>query len=121
MDALTIMKRLGQGRALEDFGDAIKSVAAEAALTGKGGAVSLKVEIKPLDDLMIAFKETIARTPPKTGERGAILFTYDGDLFTADPRQTVLPKFEMVDGNHGDTATGEIVERADGGTTVEAI
>ena len=109
MDALTIMKRLGQGRALEEFGEAIKSVAAEAAGSGKGGAVTFKVEIKPLDDLMVAFKETISRTPPKIGERGAILFTHDGDLFTSDPRQSPLPTFQMVDGKPVNTETGEIV------------
>lgn len=114
MDGLTIMKRLGQGRTLEEWGDAIKQLAQEVSETGKPGAVVLKVEVKPLGGqggLEIGFKETLSRTPPKTGERGALLFVFDGDLFTADPRQPTMPHFEMVGDARVNTDTGEVVER----------
>lgn len=116
MDALTIMKRLGQGRTLEEWGDAIKSVAAEVSETGKSGSVTLKVEIKPLGGqggLEVGLKETLSRTPPKTGERGALLFTYEEDLHTADPRQPTLPQMTVVGNTVVNRQDGEVVRDFD--------
>ena len=116
MDGLTIMKRLGQGRTLEEWGEAIRSLAQEVSETGKPGKLVLSVEVKPLSGqggLEVGFKETISRTPPKTGERGALLYAYEGDLYSFDPRQPQMPHFEMVAGAPVDTKTGEIVERVD--------
>lgn len=107
MDALGTIRRLASGHLLEDLADALERVAEEVAETGKPGAVSLKLAIKPLGEpgsVMIAIEEEIGRTPPKRSRGGSIFYSVDGGLYSEDPRQSRLP-FRSVE-----TATNDIRE-----------
>jgi hypothetical protein len=99
MDALGTIRRLASGHMLEDLAEALSRVAEEVAETGKPGAVSLKLSVKPLGEpgsVMIAIEEEIGRTPPKRSRGGSIFYSVNGGLYSEDPRQTRLP-FRRVD------------------------
>lgn len=124
MDALRIMQRLGQGKTLDEWGAALKEVAQSVSETGKPGSITLTVEVRPLGGqggLEVGLKETVKRSMPKTGERGALLFVFDGDFYTSDPRQPGLPTMTVVGDTIVNATTGEIVERPDDGRAEEAI
>jgi hypothetical protein len=115
MDALATIARLAGGHLLNDLAEALEVVANEVAETGKPGAVSLKLAIKPLGEpgnVMISIEEEIGRTPPKKSRGGSIYYAVNGGLFSSDPRQTRMP-FRSVPAE-----APEVREDGDGPSTV---
>lgn len=106
MDALSVLRRLGTGRLLEDLADSLAVTAAEVVETGKPGVVTLtlKVSNKSQGDPLVVVDEVVSRRSPKLDPRGAFFFAVEGGLYKEDPRQ-VRMEFREVD-----AGTGEIRE-----------
>lgn len=93
MDTLDILRRLGRGQMLEELANALSSVATEVVETGQPGEVTLKLKLTTREqgDAMITINETITRKTPTPASRGQFLYSVEGWLYSADPRQERLP------------------------------
>lgn len=113
MDALGILKRIGNGHLIEDIAEALAEVGANVVETGKPGqvTVTLKVSVQQVGDPMVIVNDTVARKMPTKAARGVLLYAVDGGLHTRDPRQVEM-EFRRVD-----PAQTEIRE-SDGGAPV---
>ena len=70
-----------------EFAALIKSVVA----TGKAGAITLKIDVKPSTAGALAVKATVSTKIPKGLPPESLLWpTPDGNLLAEDPRQTKL-------------------------------
>lgn len=97
-DAMNVLQRLGQGRALQEFAAAYATVAAEVVETGKPGEVSLtlKMTVREQGDAAVLVVEQIKRKVPVRAARGTFVYSVEGWLYAVDPRQQHLP-FREVD------------------------
>ncbi|GGJ81750.1 hypothetical protein GCM10011583_11500 [Streptomyces camponoticapitis] len=69
--------------------------------TGKGGSISLKIDIKPIagtDGRTLTVTDSVAAKLPKTERPKSIFFaTDDGNLSRSDPRQPVITGLRELD------------------------
>ncbi|TXL91626.1 hypothetical protein [Streptomyces sp. IB2014 016-6] len=69
--------------------------------TGKGGSISLKIDIKPIagtDGRTLTVTDSVAAKLPKTERPKSIFFaTDDGGLSRTDPRQPVITGLREVE------------------------
>ena len=92
MDSIGTLEKLGQGRFLEDLCEDLIQVSEEVLRTGKAGKVTVNLKVSKLKnfDLAVGIEEEITRSMPKVDPKGAVVFVYEGEMHTRDPRQTVL-------------------------------
>ncbi|WP_405676854.1 hypothetical protein OG292_19645 [Streptomyces sp. NBC_01511] len=69
--------------------------------TGKGGSISLKIDIKPIpntDGRTLTVTDSVAAKLPRTERPKSIFFaTDDGNLSRSDPRQPVITGLRELD------------------------
>lgn len=69
--------------------------------TGRGGSISLKVDVKPIagtDSHTLTVTDTVVMKAPKTERPKSIFFVDDtGNLSRSDPRQPVITGLREVD------------------------
>jgi hypothetical protein len=89
MDSLGILQRLGGGHLIDEIAAALVQTAEEVAETKRNGSVtiSLKVTKSIGDDIAVIVTESIKRSSPLRGERGAMFMVHEGALHREDPRQ----------------------------------
>ncbi|WP_343728497.1 hypothetical protein [Duganella sp.] len=90
-----IVQELRDGRTHSELSTGLNDLLAAVAMTGKGGTVTLKIEVKPaskgseVDKVMITDKVTVTLPKP---ERGTDVYwlTSDNELSRSHPRQSSL-------------------------------
>lgn len=99
LDSLGTLQRLGGGHMIEELCEALVATAEEVVATKKTGSVSLTLKITKSigEELAVIITETIKRSSPARGERGAMFFALDGQLHREDPRQIKM-ELRAVDG-----------------------
>ncbi|MCO1574997.1 hypothetical protein M8C13_04390 [Crossiella sp. SN42] len=89
----TFLMETNRGRTHRELTDALYELVAEVKRTGKPGAVSLAITVKPQagNDGLVIVTDQITKKLPK-GERGTSIFFVDNDggLRRDDPNQNVL-------------------------------
>ena len=93
---LNVLEQHRQGDFVSDISAAIKQVTAAVQLTGKGGCVTLKMNMKPATyGNAIVFEPIVKTTIPETKPAGSIFYAdEDFNLVREDPNQKKLPLSE---------------------------
>lgn len=95
-----VLRQLRNGLMLDDMADQMQELVNAVEATGKGGSLTLKLDVKPFakhGGAMIV-KDTIKLTAPKIESSGTVLFaTPEGNLQRKDPRQDDLPGIRLAD------------------------
>jgi hypothetical protein len=95
---------------------AVREVVAAVKETGKGGSISLKLSITPIDGNVnvLSVNDAISKTVPQHDRKGSMVFpTSDNDLVRESPTSMPLfgePGDEDVKDVPADQATGEVKE-----------
>lgn len=89
MDALSVINQLGNGDFLEELAAQLANMGQIVASTGKAGAVTVTLKVKPAgkNSPAVLVEDTIKSNPPKTEGNGAMFFAIGGELLREDPRQ----------------------------------
>ncbi len=88
-----VLRTLRNGLLLEDFADQLQELVNAVESTGKGGSITLKLDVKPFAKHggAMVVKDTLKLTAPKIESSGTILFaTPEGNLQRKDPNQDDL-------------------------------
>lgn len=86
-----MLRRLGNGDWMDDVAEALKSLMAEVVETHHAGTLSMTLKISPgPGELSVVIADEITRKPPKKASRDALYYSYQGEAYTGDPRQTVM-------------------------------
>ena len=100
-DPVKVLKLLRNGEAMSELAEHIEKVVAGVRLTGKGGAVALKLEISPLvagNGVSVEVRDTITSKVPELERESSIFYTTrTNTLQREDPRQMRMD----LDGNNG--------------------
>jgi len=89
---ITLLQNHRQGGALNELGQALRTVADAAQLTGKPGGITLKVAIAPTNSGAVEILDDIKITMPKAEKIGSLFFVgEDGNLLRNNPNQLEMP------------------------------
>ena len=89
---ITLLQNHRQGGALNELGQALRTVADAAQLTGKPGGITLKVAIAPTNSGAVEILDDIKITMPKAEKTGSLFFVgEDGNLLRNNPNQLEMP------------------------------
>ena len=89
---ITLLQNHRQGGALNELGQALRTVADAAQLTGKPGGITLKVAITPTNSGAVEILDDIKITMPKAEKEGSLFFVgEDGNLLRNNPNQLEMP------------------------------
>lgn len=97
LDPLATIQRLAGGHLMEDIAVMLAQVSQEVVRLDKAGSLTLTLKVTPVKNSpAVTVEESLKATYPVEKARGAMLFALNGQLYVADPRQTVL-EFTKVD------------------------
>ena len=89
---ITLLQNHRHGGALNELGQALRTVADAATLTGKPGGITLKIAIGPTNSGAIEILDDIKITMPKADKEGSLFFVgEDGNLLRNNPNQLEMP------------------------------
>lgn len=100
------LRDLRNGLLLDEMSEQMKELVNAVESTGKAGAMTLKIEIKPMKDMdgAIVIKDTVTMRMPKIESSGTVLFvTPEGNTSRRNQRQDELPGITLASDN-GQTA-----------------
>lgn len=106
---MDVLREHRAGRTHDDLTEQLQQLVAAVVETGKGGTITLRLDVKPHGDGATMVTAHIGTKLPKAQGGGAIFFiTPENNLERQDPRQADLP-LRAVPG-------GDVAPRAIGGT-----
>lgn len=126
MDTVGLLARLGYGEVAGQMDELLRELVQEVERTGKGGALTLKLSVKPAktfaESRRVELGVALNLVRPKREPEVAVMWVRDGELSPRDPRQPELPMRELmksgatviVGGEEIDPETGEITEESVG-------
>ena len=80
------------GAALNEAGQAIRSIVDATQLTGKPGGITLKILIDPTNSGAVQILHDLKITMPKAEKEGSLFFVgEDGNLLRNNPNQLEMP------------------------------
>lgn len=82
------------GAVLDDLAEEMQKLVDAVASTGKGGSLTLKLDIKPMAqfDGAVVVTDDIKTALPKLSSNGTVMFTTpEGNLSRKNPKQDDLP------------------------------
>ena len=89
---ITLLQNHRLGGALNELGQALRTVADAAQLTGKPGGITLKIAIAPTNSGAVEILDDIKVTMPKAEKEGSLFFVgEDGNLLRNNPNQLEMP------------------------------
>ena len=89
---ITLLQNHRLGGALNELGQALRTVADAAQLTGKPGGITLKIAIAPTNSGAVEILDDIKVTMPKAEKTGSLFFVgEDGNLLRNNPNQLEMP------------------------------
>lgn len=92
------MQEQRKGALHEDLSEALAKVVQGVMETGKVGALTVSLKIKPTGDGMVQVFDDLKSKVPEHDKPGSIFFTdAAGNVTRRDPRQTELPLREVPD------------------------
>lgn len=94
-----LLRDLRNGLLLDDLANQMQELVNAVEFTGKGGSLTLKLDVKPFEKHggAMVVKDTIKLTAPKIESGGTVLFaTPEGNLQRNNPRQDDLPGIRLA-------------------------
>lgn len=85
------------GGAVEDLADKVREVTNAVRATGKAGAVTLKIKIKPNKSTVFISDDITATVPKAAPEETLFFVTDEGALSRRDPYQPAMAELERVE------------------------
>lgn len=113
VDERTQLKPFGQflheqrnGLLHDELSEGLAAVVAQCVETGKKGALTLKVEVKPTQDgvTLLVVDDVKLNLPKHDAKPSLFFFDDDGNLLRKDPRQTELNLRELPGGKDAEAA-----------------
>lgn len=103
-----LLRDLRNGLLLDDLANQMQELVTAVESTGKGGSLTLKLDVKPFEKHggAMVVRDTIKVTAPKIESSGTVLFaTPEGNLQRSNPRQDDLPGIRLADDMNRKKAT----------------
>ena len=95
---LDILRDLGQGVTHDELSEKLQELVAAVAETGKGGALSLAITIKPTDSksgAVVVAAEVKTKLPKLPAPSSVFFISPENNLVRQDPRQTTMELREI--------------------------
>lgn len=83
-----VISDVRDGQLLEQCSNEFAQLIESVQETGKSGAFTLTLKVRPNGERAVAISSAIKTSVPKPSIGEAMFFTQDGNLFRRDPRQT---------------------------------
>jgi hypothetical protein len=90
------LKDLREGAVVPELDEALKQLVADVRATGKGGSITLKLNVNPMKGSanMLLITDDVKVAPPARERETTVLYaTDDNELSRRDPRQPELRNF----------------------------